>query len=285
MEAVRIELRRLLRGYARAVGGARAARWHVGILVAAIVLAFVHRAIRAVPFFEHLAGRWIPALLAAVVLYFLGYLLRPLAGLLVRPPEDAFARHLDDRFAWHDSTETALTLTDFETQRPVPAFLAAQATGRLRGVEPRQLARSKRPGRWLRRVLAFLFAAVLLLPGVSGLWGDTGGTVRNRPGGGPRPMKADFWLQTFVENPLGVEPLGVEPQEGLDQDAKQGKDAKEEEREEKRINRRGAKGAEEEKKERKKKTDHRGTEDTGEDKQREGKKREEEKAGTRGSAK
>ena len=236
MEAVRIELRRLARGYARARGGLRAARWHLALLVAAIALALVDRAALALPLFDHLAGRWIPALIATVVLYNLGPLLRGAAAFFGRPHEDEFARSLDDRFAWRDATETALTLAPSELDRPVPAFLAAQTAGRLRDVRPQVFAQVKRPGRrrWRGRLLALLFLAMLLLPGVDGLLGRGGGgttgdgVVGSRgpddPVGAPRPMKADFWLQTFVQNPLKVEALpgGAE----VRQEAKQAKDAK-----------------------------------------------------------
>nr|MDJ0523573.1 hypothetical protein [Planctomycetota bacterium] len=117
MDAVRIELRKLARGYARAVGGARAARWHLVLLIAAIVLAFVHRAVVALPGLDLLAGRWLPALAAGVALYFLGPVLRAASGLFVTPREDALARRLDDRFGWHDDTETALTLAPEEEER------------------------------------------------------------------------------------------------------------------------------------------------------------------------
>jgi len=219
MESVRIELRKLARGYARAMAGPRAARWHVAILVAVIVLAFVHRAVVALPLFVYLAGRWIPALVAAVALYNLAPVLRAGAALFLRPREDDFARRLDDRFAWHDATETALTLAPPELDRPVPAFLAAQTAGRLRDVRPQVFGRIRQPGRqrWRRRVLALLFAAMLLLPGVDGLFarggggttgdGSVGSEGPDDPVGAPHPMRADFWLQTFIRNPLEVEPL------------------------------------------------------------------------------
>lgn len=237
MEAVRIELRKLARGYARAVGGVRAARLHLLVLVAAILLAFAHRAVIALPLFDHLAGRWIPALIAGVALYFLGPLLRSGAALFARPREDLLARRLDDRHGWQDATETALTLAPAEIERPVSQLLLAQTEGRLREVDARRLAKAPRPRRWPRRILAFLFVAVLLLPGIDGLFrggggGTTGGDLGSRGPedavGAPHAMKADFWLQTFVQNPLAVEPLPGPDGEQAAKDAKQAKGAKDE---------------------------------------------------------
>ncbi len=217
MEAVRVELRKLARGYAGALGAMRAARWHLLVLVAAILLAFVHRSIHALPGFDRLAGHWIPAILAGVALYFAAPLLHLAATLFGRPRVDALARELDDRFRWGDATETALTLTPEERELAVPGFLIEQARGRVREVNPRKLARVRTPRRWPRRVLAFVFVALLLLPGVDGLFGRFGagtqgdGSIGSEgpedPVGAARPMAADFWLQTFVENPLAVEPL------------------------------------------------------------------------------
>ena len=63
-----------------------------------------------------------------------------------------------------------------------------------------------------------------MAPGVDGLLGRLGAGHRGdgtlgtdgvlEPMGKPRPMRADFWLQTFVQNPLPVEPLPAEPAAG-----------------------------------------------------------------------
>jgi len=221
MEAVHFELGRLARGLAGAVGGRRAARWHLALLVLAVLLGFVHRSIHALPLFDHLAGRWLPAFAAGAVLYGLGPVLRVLASVGARPSEDALARDLDDRFAWRDETQTAHGLADAAREEPLAGFLAAQTTGRLREIRPADLLRVRTPRRWPRRLLALLFVALLLLPGVGDWFGDVGAGTQgdgvvgsegpDEPVGAPRPMRADFWLQVFAQQPMQVEALAPTP--------------------------------------------------------------------------
>jgi len=221
MNAVRTELGRLARGLAGAVGGRRAARGHLLLLGAAVLLAFVHRSMHALPGFDHLAGHLLPALAAGAALYFARPLLRLMASVGARPREDALARDLDDRYAWHDETQTAHGLGGAELERPLGGFLAVQTAGRLHEVHAADLLHRAAPRRWPRRLLALLFVALLLLPGVGGWFGDVGagalgdGVVGSEgpdePVGAPRPMAADFWLQVFAQQPMHVEALAPTP--------------------------------------------------------------------------
>ena len=103
-------------------------------------------------------------------------------------------------------------------------LLIAQTQGRLRELSPTDLGSAAAAWPWPRRLLALLFVFVLLAPGVEGLLGRLGAGHRGdgllgadgalEPIGKPQPMRADFWLQTFVQNPLPVEPLPPRPEEG-----------------------------------------------------------------------
>ena len=220
MEAVRHELKRLARGIARRGGAARAARWHLVLLVAAVVAAFLSRAWRPLPGLARLEGAVLPVLLAALGLYALGTVLAFVWTRFLRPPERSLARALDERYAWHDETTTALALEPPAGETPLAGLLVAQTEGRLRELDARALASSGSLWVLPRRLLAFLFAFVLLAPGVEGLLGPHGAGTQGQDGLGqegatdevavPRPMRADFWLQTFIENPLPVEPLPPE---------------------------------------------------------------------------
>ncbi len=219
MEALRFELRRLAHGFAAAAARPRAARVHVLLLVAAVLLAFTHRAILDLPGFGWLAARWYVVVVVAAALYALGPLLARLLARTLRQPPLAMARRLDDRYAWRDETSTAASMPADVADRPMNAFLVAQATGRLREVAPQ--GETKPPRAWFRVLLAAAFAFVLLAPGVDGLLGEAGagrgpdGVIGSKdelePVGPPTPMRADFWLQSFIESPLPVEPLPPEP--------------------------------------------------------------------------
>ncbi len=221
MDALRLEFRRLVRGYARTVGAARAGRWHLGILVAACLLAFLHRAVLRLPFFDALDGLGWPLLLVALVLFGAGVLLRLGFSQAARPTAPGLARTLDDRYHWQDETDTAASVARASRPGPLGELIVAQVGGRLREVEPRDLVRTGRPWRRLRLALVLLFVAIFLLPGVDGLFGlrgggtdgdgDMGSQGAEEPLAAPRPMKADFWIQGFVENPMPVEPLPAEP--------------------------------------------------------------------------
>ena len=221
MDAVRLELGRLARATARAVGGARAARLHLFVLIAACALAFVHRAFLRLPGLDALERRWIPTLAVAAVLLLLGPLLTRVLAWFARPREQDLARTLDDRLGWQDATDTATSIGSRGAEGGLEDLVMAQAGGRLRELGAEVLPRRARPWRWPRRLLALLFAALLLLPGVDGWLGARGGGRLGRgaigsagpdqPAGAPPPMRADFWLQTFIENPLPVEPLPAAP--------------------------------------------------------------------------
>lgn len=216
---VRRQLGRLARGRARVVGGARAGRWHLLVLLAACALAFVHRSVAAVPGLDAVRTSWPLLLATAGGLYVLGFLLRLVFTFGIRDSEQALARELDDRYGWHDETDTAATLPEGEVGG-LGGLVAAQAGGRLRELDARALARAGRPWGRLRLVLVLLFVAILILPGVGGVFGRTGAGTKGGDGlgsagleedfGEPGPMKADFWFQAFVENPIPVEPLPSE---------------------------------------------------------------------------
>lgn len=216
MEALRFELRRLARGFAEAAARPRAARVHLLVLAAAVLLAFTHRAILALPVLRSIGTRWYWVLLAAAALYALGPLLARLLARALRAEPADLARALDDRNGWKDETSTAVSLPHDAGARPMTALLLAQATGRLREVKP--AAATAAPRRWMRLLLVAAFVFVLLAPGVDGLLGERGaghgqedGVIGTRdelaPVGPPTPMRADFWMQSFIESPLPVEPL------------------------------------------------------------------------------
>jgi hypothetical protein len=221
MEAVRKELRRLARGYARRVGHARAARAHIALLVAAVAAAFLSRVVLPLPGLSRLPEHPVLTLGVALGLYAVGWLLALLWTRVLRPAQVDLARQLDRRYAWRDETTTALSLQPPEADLAVPSLLVAQTEGRLRELKPSALAPLR--SNWVlpRRLLACLFAFVLLAPGVEGFFGRGGAGTQGRDAFGtegaedtvaiPRPMRADFWLQSFIENPLPVEPLPPEP--------------------------------------------------------------------------
>lgn len=217
MDALREELRRLGRHVAADRGGVRAARTHLALLIVAVVLAFTSRAVHPLPLLEHLEGAWLPTALAALLLYLLGALLHLLHTRLVRPDLRALALRLDDDHQWRDDTSTAVDLPDGTAADRVPRVLLAQATGRLRLLD-REAVRGVGPwGRRLRIACVLLFAFVLLAPGVDGLVRDRGAGAGDAAGlgrspadealGPPPPLDADWFLATFVEDPLPVEPL------------------------------------------------------------------------------
>jgi len=241
MEAVRKELRRLARGYARRVGQARAARWHIVLLAAAVAAACLSRVFLPLPGLAQLPQRpWLTVGIA-LGLYAVGWLLAFLWTRVLRPGQVDLARQLDERYAWRDETTTALNLRPPEGEQPLPGLLVAQTQGRLRELKASALAPLRSNWVWPRRLLAFLFAFVLLAPGVEGFFGPRGAGTRGRDALGtqgaedtvavPRPMQADFWLQSFIENPLPVEalPPETEPADvsrgGLPGKAAPGKDA------------------------------------------------------------
>ena len=217
MEVVRHELRRLARGYARRVGRARAARWHVALLVLAVAAAFVSRAILPLPGLAWLEGRILPVVLSALALYGLGALLALLMTRVLRPRVRVLARDLDERHGWRDETTTALSLPPEPRDTSVSALLVAQTQGRLREIDASSLAKVRSTWVRPRRLLAVLFALVLLAPGVRGLFGEMGAGHAGKGTFGadgaqdgvavPRPLDADFWLQSLIEDPLPVEPL------------------------------------------------------------------------------
>ncbi|MDF1702842.1 MAG: hypothetical protein P1V36_16960, partial [Planctomycetota bacterium] len=168
-EAVRLELRRLASGYARAVGGARAGRWHLVLLLGACALAFLHRTVRPLPWLDAVQDSWPLLLGIAAGLYAVGPLLRFGFALATRPGVTRLARDLDDRYGWHDQTDTALHAA--ADQGGLGALLAVQAGGRLREVDASALARAGRPLGRIRLILALLFVALLVLPGVGGSFG------------------------------------------------------------------------------------------------------------------
>ena len=217
MEAVRKELGRLGRGYARRVGRAHAARWHILLLLLAVGAAFLSRVVLPLPGLARLPERPLLTVAIALGLYAIGWLLAFLWAHVIRPRQADLARQLDERYAWRDETTTALSLQPPEGEQPVPGLLVAQTEGRLRELRASALAPLRSTWVWPRRLLAFLFAFVLLAPGVEGFFGPRGAGTRGRDDLGtegtsdtiavPRPMRADFWLQSFIENPLPVEPL------------------------------------------------------------------------------
>lgn len=197
------------------MGGARAGRWHLVLLLGACALAFLHRTVRSLPWLDAVQDSWPLLLGIAAGLYAVGPLLRFGFALAARPGVTRLARDLDDRYGWHDQTDTALHAA--ADPGGLGALLAVQAGGRLREIDARALARAGRPLGRIRLILALLFVALLVLPGVGGIFGGEGAGTRGGDGfgsagleddfGAPGPMPADFWFQAFVENPIPVEPL------------------------------------------------------------------------------
>lgn len=219
-ETVRLELKRLAAGRARAVGGARAGRWHLILLGAACALAFLHRTLLPLPWLDRVAASWPLLIGVAGGLFAMGPLLRILFAAGARPSADALARDLDDRYGWRDETGTAAALPATTAEGGLARLVVAQTGGRLREIDPAGFARTGRPWTRVRLALALLFIALLVLPGVRGTWDGDGAGTRGGEGygsagleedfGAPGPMQADFWFQAFVENPIPVEPLPEE---------------------------------------------------------------------------
>jgi hypothetical protein len=217
VDALRFELRRLARGCGNLRALRRATRVHRLVLVAAVALAFVHRAILPLPAFSAFAPSVARVVLVALGLVLVGPFLVRLLARAMRPAPGALARRLDDAYAWRDETSTAADVCAAGVGTPVGVLLVQQAAGRVGEIEPQALQGARRPRRWVTLLLVALFVCVLLLPGVDGLLGERGGGRGEQgllgrsedlePVGPPRPMKADFWMRFFVENPLPVEPL------------------------------------------------------------------------------
>ena len=235
-DSVRRQLGRLARGRARLLGGARAGRWHLVILVAACLVAFVHRAFVPIPGLAAVADSWPLLLGVAGGLFAIGPVLRILFAAGSRLETSALARELDDRFGWHDETDTAAALGPDEAATGLGGLVTAQAGGRLRELDASGLARAGRPWGRVRLVLTLLFVALLILPGVEGVFGGSGAGTQGGDGigtagfededfGTPGPMQADFWFQAFVENPIPVEAL---PPDEPEPDDKKAEDAKKE---------------------------------------------------------
>jgi hypothetical protein len=199
---VRAELQRLAKGLGEARATLVARRIQVALLLGAIVLAFASRAVVPIPPFRALGDDLLLALGAAAVLYSVGTALRWGLRLSGGPAPEPMARRLEDRLGAREDFSTALTVSG--GAGPVGAFLAAQAAGTLRAVEPASLWPVRRYGRRLPLLLAFLFLFVLLAPGVSGLLGTRGAgrgaeaDLGVSPEGGDRgeePTDADAWMR------------------------------------------------------------------------------------------
>lgn len=181
------------------------------------MLAFVSRALLPLPLLGALEGRWVPTLLVALGLLLLGPLLHVVFVGFVRPSRRTLVAGLDDQHAWHDEASTAYEVEAAPRGGPVEAALFARVVRRLARLEPHLLWRGSRRLRWIRAMLAVVFAFILLGPGVDGLLGrrgvgrgeDLGLGARD---GAPQPsapeaMAADVWLAWFAEDPLPVEAL------------------------------------------------------------------------------
>ncbi|MDJ0975928.1 MAG: hypothetical protein QNJ98_15830 [Planctomycetota bacterium] len=222
MDALREELRRLGRHVAADQGGVRAARTHLALLIVAVVLAFVSRAVLPLPGLAALEGAWIPTLITAAVLYLLGSVLHLVHTRFIRPDLRGLALRLDDDHHWRDDTSTAMDLPDAAAADRVPRVLLAQTKGRLRLLDREAVRGVSTWGRRVRIACVLLFVCVLLLPGVDGLFDARGAGVGADPGlgrspdaaafGPPPPLDADWFLATFVEDPLPVEPLPEDAQ-------------------------------------------------------------------------
>jgi len=190
MDDVRGELDRLRRGWGTARARTVAGRVHLVVLGAALVAAFGSRVLGPWPGVGALEGRWVATAIVIGALALLGPVLALLLARLLHPPRVAFARQLDDRMAWHDAADTALGLSA-ERSRRLDTFLTTQTTGRLRGLDVDRLWPKRLSGRWPRRILLFLFAFVLLAPGVTGLFDERGAGRGERAGLGARPEEQE----------------------------------------------------------------------------------------------
>ena len=217
----RQELRRLGRGYARCEGARRASRWHLVLLVAACVLAFVSRALFPLPVLAWMEGRWLPTLFVALGLVLLGIPLVLLASRLARPNGRRLADELDDRFDLQDQASTAAEVERDAAQAPVVGALLSQAGRALARISPERLWRKRRRVPFVRGLLGIVFAFLLLAPGVDGLGkafglgregtGGLGATAGDPVDGTRRALAMDEWLAWFVTDPLPVEPLPDAP--------------------------------------------------------------------------
>lgn len=226
MQGLVEELRRLGRHVARDRGGRRAARVHLWVLGAAILLAFFSRAVRPLPLLGWLEEHWIWACVASVGLYLLARPLHLLFTRVIRPDLRELASELDDDHGWRDDTTTAVELP--EAHSGVSQVLVAQTTGRLRHLDSDGVRTVGRFGRRLRMALCLLFLFVLLGPGVDGLLGERGAgrgtdaglgqSPEDAGGGPPPPLEADWFLATFVEDPIPAEALPPEPAPPADEE-------------------------------------------------------------------
>ena len=224
MPSLASELHRLDRAQGALRAGHSARRLHLLVLAAAVLLAFVSRAIHALPGLAWLEGRLVPAIAAGLLLIALGYALPRLVRLLWRlragPGLARIAESLDDRHGWRDETSTAAGLPDAQANATVPQVLVAQAAGRLRTLDVEAPSRWSPLG-WPRVLLALLFVFVLIAPGVNGLLGlrgagsgegnGLGQSKKPAPLGEQAPIAADLFLTVFARDPLPVEPLAAEP--------------------------------------------------------------------------
>ncbi len=227
MPALASELRRLDRSQGALRAQGRARRAHLLLLGGAVLLAFLSRAVHALPGLARLEGQLILSILTGLGLLGVGYLLPRLLRWMSRWGSGTawagFAEQLDDAHGWRDETSTAAGLPEADTGNAVPQVLVAQAAGRLRTLEI-DAPRAWSPLAWPRLLLACLFVFLLIAPGVNGLLGlrgagqgDDGGLGQSRKGalvGEQAPIAADLFLTLFARDPLPVEPLEAEPTEG-----------------------------------------------------------------------
>ncbi|MCB9830192.1 MAG: hypothetical protein H6806_10580 [Planctomycetes bacterium] len=209
------QLRRLGRGMALRRGSRRQRVVHLVVLVVACVLAFTSRALRPLPILSQLEGRLLPTLAVAAGLLLLAWPLRLLGWGSGRRDLTDLARRLDDRLELKDQASTALEVDPPRTG--LDRTLATQAAGLLaHAVPPGAVGRGPDRLRWPRRLLAFLFAFLLLAPGVDGLFGERGigrGDVTGlaAPDGDPTTGRGRIdtrvWLSWFAVDPLPVEAL------------------------------------------------------------------------------
>lgn len=188
---------------------------HLLVLVAACVLAFTSRALRPLPLLSSLEGHVVPTLAVAAGLLLLAWPLRLLALGAGRRDLAALARRLDDQLDLKDQASTALDVDPPRTR--VDRALGSQAASLLAAAAPPG-ANGRGPDRmrWPRRLLALLFAFLLLAPGVDGLFGERGighgdETGLAAPDGDPTTGRGRFdtelWLRWFAVDPLPVEAL------------------------------------------------------------------------------
>jgi hypothetical protein len=232
MPALASELRRLHRAQGARHAQDRARRAHLLVLGAAVVLAFVSRAVHALPGLGRLEGRLVPSIIGGLLLLALGYLLprllRQAARLWSKPGLAGIAAALDDAHGWRDETSTAAGLPETAAGGVVPQLLLAQTAGRLRTLTVDAPVRWS-PVAWPRVLLAALFVFLLIAPGVNGLLGLRGAGQGDGKGlgqspnaasvGEQAPIAADLFLTLFARDPLPVEPLEADPADAAAKDA------------------------------------------------------------------